>query len=213
MRGFVSSWNRKPAVQSHLNRNRTHAYFSNLTVTAEEEDNAAGRLALLYNPRTTVGAGFALLIVHLIVLLSFRTSPPGPFLSDLIQLMLGCLLVLCCFRAARASEGLACHFWQLASLAFSIWLVAQGIGTYSDILPLSVLSQWSENLLFSFWFVPLAMALFLDPDRERKGFDWLLVLDFVQAVLFCTAPYLYFSYIPRSESPTERAHPVWSPYS
>jgi len=167
---------------------------------------------LLYNPRTTVGAGFALLIVHLIVLLSFRTSPPGPFLSDLIQLMLGCLLVLCCFRAARASEGLACHFWQLASLAFSIWLVAQGIGTYSHILPLSVLSQWSENLLFSFWFVPLAMALFLDPDRERKGFDWLLVLDFVQAVLFCIAAYLYFFYIPRSESPTELAHSVWSPY-
>jgi diguanylate cyclase (GGDEF)-like protein len=159
-----------------------------------------------------VGAGCALLLVHAVVLLGFGAAPPGPFLSDLIQLTLGGLLVLCCFCTARATEGLARHFWQLAWLAFSIWMVAQGIATYNDILPVSVLNQWSENLLFSFWFVPLAMALFLDPDRESKGFDWLMVLDFVQAVLFCIAAYLYFFYIPRSESPTELAHSVWSPY-
>ena len=167
---------------------------------------------MLSNPQRIVGAGCALLLVHAVVLLWLGTAPPGPFVSDLIQLTLGGLLVLCCFRAARATEALACHFWQLASLAFSIWLVAQGIATYGDLLPISVLSQWSENLLFSFWFVPLAMALFLDPDRERTGFDWLMALDFVQAVLFCIAAYLYFFYIPRSESPTELAHSVWSPY-
>jgi hypothetical protein len=167
---------------------------------------------LFSSPQRIVGAGCALLLVHAVVLLWLGTAPPGPFVSDLIQLMLGGLLVLCCFRAARATEALACHFWQLASLAFSIWLVAQGIATYGDLAQISVLSEWSENLLFSFWFVPLAMALFLDPDREHTGFDWLMALDFVQAVLFCIAAYLYFFYIPRSESPTELAHSVWSPY-
>ncbi len=155
---------------------------------------------------------FGMLLIHAVVLASFGTSPPGPFLSDLLQFSLGILLVFCCFRTARRSEGIARYFWQLASLAFSIWLIAQALATYSDVLEVSEFSQWAENLLFSFWFVPLAMALFLDPDRERRGFDWLLVLDFVQAVLFCIAAYLYFFYIPRSESPTEFAHSVWSPY-
>jgi diguanylate cyclase (GGDEF)-like protein len=167
---------------------------------------------LLITPRRIVGSGYALLLIHVVVLFSLGTASVGPFLSDLLQLMLGFLLVVCCFRAARICEGMARHFWQLASLAFSLWLVAQGIAAYSDVFRISDFSQWSENLLFSFWFVPLAMALFLDPDRERKSFDWLLVLDFIQAVLFCIAAYLYFFYIPRSESPTELAHSVWSPY-
>jgi diguanylate cyclase (GGDEF)-like protein len=121
-------------------------------------------------------------------------------------------MVLSSFAGARRCEGLPRHFWQLAALAFSIWLISQGIATYNNLLPVSEFSLWAENLLFCFWFVPLAMALFLDPDRERKGFDWLLVLDFVQAVLFCVAAYLYFFYLPRSESTTELAHSVWSPY-
>lgn len=167
---------------------------------------------MLSKSRTIVGAGYGLLLTHAAVLMFLGTRPPGPFLSDLIQMTLGMLVVLCCFRAARGCEGLSRHFWQLASLAFSVWLVPQAIAAYSDISTISEFSQWSENLLFCFWFVPLAMALFLDPDREWKGFDWLLVLDFVQAVLFCIAAYLYFFYIPRSESPTELAHSVWSPY-
>ena len=36
--------------------------------------------------------------------------------------------------------------------------VAQGIATYGDLLPVSEFSLWAENLLFCFWFVPLAMA-------------------------------------------------------
>ena len=144
--------------------------------------------------------------MHGMVLVYFGTRRPGPHLSDLIQFALGFVLVLSCFATARKSEGLPRHSWQLAALAFSIWLVAQGIATYSDVLPVSEFSLWAENLLFCFWFVPLAMALFLDPDHERKGFDWLLVLDFVQAVLFCIAAYLYFFYIPRSESPNELPH-------
>jgi diguanylate cyclase (GGDEF)-like protein len=166
----------------------------------------------LAKPRTIIFFGLSLLLAHGIVLTLLGTVAPGPYLSDLIQFFVGGVLVVSCFRAARMSDGLPRHFWRLAALAFSIWLVAQGIATYSDLLPVSEFSVWAENLLFCFWFVPLAMALFLDPDRERKGFDWLLVLDFVQAVLFCVAAYLYFFYIPRSESPTELAHSVWTPY-
>jgi diguanylate cyclase (GGDEF)-like protein len=166
----------------------------------------------LSQPRRIIAAGIGLLLAHVLVLSTLGTNPPGPFLSDLLQFSLGVLMVLSSFAAARRCERLPRNFWQLAALAFSIWLISQGIATYGDVRPISEFSEWAENLLFCFWFVPLAMALFLDPDRERKGFDWLLVLDFVQAVLFSVAAYLYFFYIPRSESTTELAHSVWTPY-
>jgi len=44
-----------------------------------------------------------------------------------------------------------------------------------------------ENFLFCFWFAPLAMASFLDPDTEAGKLDSLVALDFVQAVLVCVA--------------------------
>ncbi len=44
-----------------------------------------------------------------------------------------------------------------------------------------------ENFLFCFWFAPLAMAIFLDPDTEAGKLDSLVALDFVQAVLVCVA--------------------------
>ena len=68
------------------------------------------------------------------------------------------------------------------------------------------------NLLFSFWFAPLAMALFLDPEHETGRLDALMALDFGQGVLVCIAAYLYFYYIPKAETPAELSHSVWIPY-
>src|SRR5947209_10240674 len=56
------------------------------------------------------------------------------------------------------------------------------------------------------------MAMFLDPEQQSGNLDSLAALDFVQAVLFCVAAYLYFFYLPKSESPGELAHSVWKPY-
>ena len=134
----------------------------------------------LAKPRTIIFFGLSLLLAHGIVLTLLGTVAPGPYLSDLIQFFLGGVLVVSCFRAARVSDGLPRHFWQLAALAFSIWLVAQGIATYGDLLPVSEFSLWAENLLFCFWFVPLAMALFLastgswcSTSCKRSYFVWL----------------------------------------
>jgi hypothetical protein len=69
-----------------------------------------------------------------------------------------------------------------------------------------------SNLLFCFWFAPLAMALFLGSESESGCLDTVVVLDFVQAILICVAAYLYFFYLPKSESHGELAHSVWAPY-
>jgi diguanylate cyclase (GGDEF)-like protein len=157
-----------------------------------------------------IAAG-VLWLIHAGVSLGLGTRPPGPFLSDAIQLTLGGLLICVILEAGRRSEGMARAFWHLTMVAYCLWGIAQSLSVYNDVAALPVIS-WISNLLFCFWFVPLAMAIFLDPDHETGRLDTLMALDFVQGVLVCVAAYLYFFYLPKSENPSELAHSVWAPY-
>lgn len=150
-------------------------------------------------------------LMHIGVVVFLGERAPGPVLSDLIQLTLGALLIYSIVLASQRSEGLAISFWRLAAIAYTLLFVAQSLSVYNDFFHTSVVS-WANNLLFSFWFVPLAMAMFLDPDHEAGKIDTLVALDFVQAVLVCVAAYLYFFYIPKSEVTGELSHEVWAPY-
>jgi len=153
----------------------------------------------------------ALWLAHIALVIVLGTRPPGPVLSDCLQFALGSALVCAIVLAARRSEGLSRSFWRLAVAAYIPWLVAQGVGLSNDFHP-SNFAAWISNLLFCFWFAPLAMALFLDPERETGRVDTLMVLDFVQAVLVCIAAYLYFFYLPKSSNGGELSHEVWTPY-
>jgi diguanylate cyclase (GGDEF)-like protein len=128
-----------------------------------------------------------------------------------MQFLLGIVLIVAIIDAARRSEGLARSFWRLTAVAYSLWLIAQGFSVYND-LAASPFVSWINNLLFCFWFVPLAMAMFLDPEHEAGHLDALIALDFVQAVLVCVAAYLYFFYLPKADATNELAHSVWTPY-
>jgi diguanylate cyclase (GGDEF)-like protein len=150
-------------------------------------------------------------LVHAGVVATLGTKTPGPFLSDLIQLTLGFVLICAVVAASRRSEGMALSFWRLTAVAYTVLFVAQGFCVYNDLVA-SPLVSGVENFLFCFWFAPLAMAIFLDPDNQAGALDALVALDFVQAILVCVAAYLYFFYIPRSESTGQLAHSVWAPY-
>src|ERR1017187_5777444 len=165
----------------------------------------------LARTRTVVIVTILLWLLHFGVVAMLGTKPPGPFLSDLMQFSLGVVLIVAIVDAARRSEGLARSFWRLTAAAYSLWLIAQGLSVYND-LAASPFVSWINNLLFCFWFVPLAMAMFLDPEQEAGRLDALVALDFVQAVLVCVAAYLYFFYLPKAESSSELAHSVWTPY-
>ena len=149
-------------------------------------------------------------LAHAAGVASLGSKAPGPFLSDLIQFTLGVVVICSVVAASRRSEGMALSFWRLTAFAYMALSVAQGFGVYNDVAASPIVSG-IENFLFCFWFAPLAMAIFLDPDNESGELDALLALDFVQAVLVCVAAYLYFFYIPKSES-GEMAHSVWAPY-
>jgi len=165
----------------------------------------------LQRMRIAVAAASLLWMAHVAVVAIWGTDHAGPVLSDTIQLALGGLLIYYTVEASNRSEGLARSFWRLTAAAYVVWFTAQGLSVYNDFVGSAQLA-WIINLLFCFWFVPLAMAMFLDPDHESGRLDTLVVLDFVQAVLVCVAAYLYFFYLPKAESPGELAHSVWTPY-
>jgi diguanylate cyclase (GGDEF)-like protein len=168
-------------------------------------------MSALPRSRRVVTVASLLWLAHAGVVITLGVKAPGPLLSDLLQLALGVVLIFSLVAARRHSEGMARSFWHLAAVAYAVWTVAQGLSIYNHFAVSPQLSGLA-NLLFCFWFAPLAMAIFLDPDNEAGKLDALVALDFVQGVLVCIAAYVYFFYIPKSESPGELAHSVWAPY-
>jgi diguanylate cyclase (GGDEF)-like protein len=160
--------------------------------------------------RVLVTLAALLWLAHAAVITVLGTRPPGPVWSDVIQWLIGGLLIYVIVLTGNASEGLPRSFWRLAAVAYVVLFIAQGLSVYND-LSHSTTTTWIINMLFCFWFVPLAMALLLDPEHEAGRVDALIALDFVQAVLFCVAAYVYFFYIPKSEA-GELKHEVWAPY-
>lgn len=161
--------------------------------------------------RTIAAAAGVLWLTHIAVLITLGNHAPGPLLSDSLQFCIGGLLLASLVLAANRSEGMARAFWHLAVVAYCVWMVAQGLSIFTDLHTTAIV-PWITNLLFSFWFVPLGMALFLDPEHETGRLDILIALDFLQGVLVCIAAYVYFFYLPKSETPSELAHGVWAPY-
>ena len=162
--------------------------------------------------RTALTASAIFFLAHVAIVATWGTSAPGPIASDSIQLCLGGFVIFACLAAARRSEGLARSFWHLTAAAYGLLFVAQAFSVYTDFFRAPGGMDWFANLLFCFWFVPLAMTLFLDPEQQSGTLDSLTALDFVQAVLVCVAAYFYFFYLPKSEARGQLAHSVWAPY-
>ena len=156
-------------------------------------------------------AATLLWLAHVGVVVFLGTRDPGPLLSDVVQSFLGALLLYVIVQAERRSEGMAISFWRLTAIAYLLLWVGQSLSVYNDFFHVPAIA-WTDNLLFSFWFVPLAMTMFLDPDSDRSKIDALVALDFVQAVLVCVAAYVYFFYLPKADSSGQLSHEVWAPY-
>ena len=178
--------------------------------------NEAGvflRILDMHSSRKTLVAAAVLLTAHLLVLSVVGTKWPGAILSNVVQLGLGILCGVASLQAAARSNDFGKKFWRLNGIAFLLYVIAQSLGTYADIVHGSHFAEWGANLIFFFWFTPMGMALFLDPESEAQGFDGLAILDCTQAILFGVAAYLYFFYLPApSQSGTELSHAVWAPY-
>ena len=152
-----------------------------------------------------------LLVADAVLIFTVGTSGSGPVLSDLIDIALVALTAYHCRQAARRSTGLARSFWALGMVCFTMALAGWCLVACRDAFPASRMAQGLSNLLFCFWFFPLTLALFLDPESEGEGLDLLIALDFMQAAVFCVSAYVYFFYIPTAGVATGQAG-FWTPY-
>jgi signal transduction histidine kinase/DNA-binding response OmpR family regulator len=141
----------------------------------------------------TVSAVCVLFAIQFAALFSFGTRPPGPLLSDSVQVVIMIFCAAGCFRASQRSNALGRTFWQLATFSFALIVVPQTLQTLHDVVALPPFLQWLSSTLFVFWYGAMSMALFLDSDFEPKRFDRLHVFDFIQAFVFWVAVFLYFS--------------------
>ena len=89
-------------------------------------------------------------------------------------LALPVMALLAAVQASRRSEGLARSFWGLVAVAYSLLGTAQCLSVYNDLAASSPVS-WINNLLFCFWFVPLAMWL---TPGQSDGQTWRVLLGF-----------------------------------
>ena len=166
---------------------------------AVNSGRAPSAVALMFasSRRCIVFAALTLLSLHVLVLSHFGTTPPGPFLSDFLQLCLGLLCIASCTQAFRSSAGFARLFWLLAILDFLVWSVPQGIATYFDqygAIPPAVNSM--IDAFFYFSTVPLVSLFFLEPDDVSGRLDYIHILDLLQASVLWTAIYTYYASLP-----------------
>jgi len=145
-------------------------------------------------PRRTWVVVLALLGAQALIIFIGGTRPSTPALSNLVQLLLGLLMAVAAFQAARRSRPYAKMFWRLAGAAFCVWSIAQALGTYyGGILNLETSRLWGIDLLFNAWTAPLVMCLFLDPEAEPGGVDWQQIFDFAQIAIVVVLLYVFFS--------------------
>jgi len=163
-------------------------------------------------PATLLGAT-VLLVAHAGALLIWGTRAPGPNFSDIFQLMMGVLCLIAAWQASRSSDRFGRYFWGLGVVSFGLFVLAQSLASYDNVFHAPHFVEWTVNVLFFFWFTPLAIALFLDPDFAARGFDWLLILDVVQVILFWFTGYYYFFYLPeQATAGSALVRSVWAPY-
>lgn len=132
-----------------------------------------------------------ILLLHAAILGRFHGTRSGPLLSSLMQLVMGGTCIISCLSASRRSRVPAGrHFWQLITLSFVLWAIAQIAQTCG-------LKGTVADLIFQVSTLPLGLTLFLESDQDR--FDPLHWVDFIQTLLFWTTLYVYFT--PRDMAP------------
>src|SRR5690348_10209866 len=106
----------------------------------------------------------ALLLAHAAVLFFYHATPPGPLLSDLIQLTILVMCSVASWKAASRAKGISSTFWRLAFASFVIFIFAAALQGYNDGIHAVGFIPPLAEVLFACWYAPLTAVLFLNSD-------------------------------------------------
>src|SRR2546428_3375586 len=148
-------------------------------------------------PRKILALACVVVGLHIIEALTFGTSTLGSFLANWLQILACGLAAVMAFDASRRGHGLSRPFWLIFGASVAMWGLANlGWMYYEVVLHSEPRTSSAVRFLFGFESVLIAMALFLDQDKDSPRIDAESVLDFLQIGIVFFFIYVEFYYLP-----------------
>jgi PAS domain S-box-containing protein len=148
-------------------------------------------------PRKLSILASAILLLHVVEVLTLGKSPAGSLLGNTLQIIACVIAVAMCLRASRRGNGFTHSFWVLIAAGIGIWALANVGWTYYEVVLLREPPELSfVRFLFDTQEAFFVIAILLDQDRDSTGVDLGLVLDAVQIVLVSLFVYVGLFYVP-----------------
>jgi diguanylate cyclase (GGDEF)-like protein len=130
--------------------------------------------------------------------------------GDTTQCLLLVVLLGAFLRNTKANEAGARLFWGLMSLSAGLWLCAQALWTYFEVvLRHSVANPFVGDILFFLQLVPIMGALAVRPDQEEQQVIHPGKLDFILLLVwwlylycFLVIPWQYVKFDPLTYGPS-----------
>lgn len=148
-------------------------------------------------PRKSLILASVIVSLHLLEAVTLGTSTTGSFLANLLEILACGFAAVMAFGASRRERGLTRPFWLLVGAGISMWGLANLGWMYYEVVLHSEPPQASiVRFLFGFEDVFIAMALFLDQDKDSPRIDMETALDFVQIAIVFFFVFIEFYFLP-----------------
>jgi PAS domain S-box-containing protein len=148
-------------------------------------------------PRKILALACVVVGLHVIEALTLGTSTLGSLLANLLQILACGLAAFMAFGASRRGKGLNRPFWLIFGTSIVMWGLANvGWMYYEVVLHSEPPATSVVRFLFGLENVLIAVALFLDQDKDSSRVDAESALDFIQIGIVFFFIYVQFYYLP-----------------
>ena len=148
-------------------------------------------------PRKPLILAAVIVALHLCEAATLGTTTAGSFLANLLEIFACGFAAVMAFGASRRGRGLSRPFWLIVGAGIAMWGVANlGWMYYEVVLHTEPSTTSAVRFLFGLESVLIAMALFLDQDKDSSRVDAESALDFIQIGIVFFFIYLEFYYLP-----------------
>jgi PAS domain S-box-containing protein len=148
-------------------------------------------------PRKPLILAAIIVSLHLFEAATLGTSTTGSLLANLLEILACGFAAVMAFGASRRGRGLSRPFWLLVGMSIAMWAIANLGWMYYEVVLGSEPPQTSAvRFLFGLEDVLIAMALFLDQDKDSPRIDVEALLDFIQIGIVFFFIFVEFYFLP-----------------
>src|SRR5215831_3512014 len=123
-------------------------------------------------PRKPLILAAIIVSLHLLEAATLKTSTTGSLVANLLEIIACGFAAVMAFGASRRGRGLSRPFWLLVGMGIATWGIANLGWMYYEVVLNAEPPQASVvRFLFGFQDVLIAMALFLDQDKDSPRID------------------------------------------